>query len=171
MNKKINDATLVDVYNNTSGVVSFRTEGKGKRKWDKANSVKKVTVGELKELINSRGGEKLLLECLLIKDISIREELNLPTDPEHLLDGTDVQKLLKEEDADKLQTILENTNEGIKDKIASVAIEQKINDTDKMELIQEHTGIDVYSAIKEKKEEEKEAAKEKEDKSTAKKTR
>lgn len=169
-NRKLTDSTIVEVFNNTTGTVGFRTEGKGKRLWDKPDSVKSVTLGELKELINSAGGEKLLLECLLIKDIAVREELNLPIDPEHLLDGTDVQKLLKD-DTEKLEEILENTNDGIKEKIASVAIEQKINDTDKMELIQEHTGIDVYAAIKEKKEEEKELAKQKAEQGNSRKTK
>lgn len=160
MTRKLTDATIVEVFNNTTGAVAFNTDIKGKRKWDKPDSVKKVTLGELKDLINSRGGERLLLECLLIKDIDIREELSLPIEAEHLLDRNDVEQLLKG-DADQIGDILEKTNSGVKEKVASVAIEQKITDTDKMEVIQEHTGVDVYSAIKEKKEEEKEVAKEK----------
>jgi len=71
-----------------------------------------------------------------------------------MLDEKEIKTLLKKS-VDVLETTLENTSSAIKDKIAQSAIDTKLSDLDKLEVIKEHTGVDVLFAVQEKKEEEK----------------
>jgi hypothetical protein len=154
---ELQDNMMVEVINNSTGSVSYYSElSRMHRKWDKPESKKKISLEELRELVSASGGYELLENFLLIKDIDVREELGLPVNKEYMLDDKEIKALLKKS-VDTIETTLENTSEAIRDKIAQAAIDTKLSDLDKLEVIQEHSGVDVLSAIKEKKEEEKEA--------------
>ena len=127
------------------------------RRWDKPNSVKKIKLEELRELVNMGGGLELLENHLLIKDPAVREELGLSLDKSYILEEKDIKALLKKATSTLIDT-LENTTESIKEKIAALAIETKLADLDKLEAIKEHTGVDVLAVIQENKEIEKEKA-------------
>jgi hypothetical protein len=145
---------MVEVFNNDTGSVSYYSEyNRIKRLWDKPDSVKKIELEEIKDQMNTRGGAVLFQESiLLIKDNAIREELGLSNLPEFLIDNVGVGELLKKE-VEEIKSTLENAPDTIKEKVASIAIEQEIKDMDKIEVVKDITGVDVYSAIKEKKEE------------------
>lgn len=161
MMAELQDNMMVEVVNNSTGSVSYYSElSRMHRKWDKPETKKKVSLEELRELVSASGGYELLENFLLIKDVNVREELGLPINKEHMLDDKDIKAVLKKS-VDVLESTLENTSDSIKEKIAQTAIDSKLGDLDKLEVIQEHTGIDVLSAIKEKKEEEKEKKSEK----------
>jgi hypothetical protein len=152
---ELKDNLMVEVTNNSTGSVSYYSElTRMARKWDKPNTTKKVSLEELRELVSSSGGYELLENFLLIKDMDVREELGLPVNKEYMLDEKEIKAVLKKS-VEVLENTLENTSESIKDKIAQTAIDTKLSDLDKLEVIQEHTGVDVLFAIKEKKEEEK----------------
>lgn len=152
--RKLTDSTIVEVFNNTSGVVGFRSESNRKKyRWDKPDSRRKVTLGELKDLVYSSGGFELLKECLLIKDIDVRIELGLPIEKEHILDDNDIVQLLKNGTAEDLENVLSKTNSGIREKTSAIAIELEISDLNKLEIIERYTGVDVLAQIKEKREE------------------
>lgn len=158
---QLQDNTMVEVINNSTGSVSFYSEySRMSRKWDKPGSKKKVSLEELRELVSNSGGYELLENFLLIKDMDVREELGLPVNKEYMLDEKEIKTLLKKS-VDVLTETLENTSDSIKEKIAQTAIDTKLSDLDKLEVIQEHSGIDALSAIKEKKDEEKEKKSEK----------
>jgi hypothetical protein len=158
---ELKDNLMVEVTNNSTGSVSYYSElARMHRKWDKPNTTKKISLEELRELVSASGGYELLENFLLIKDMDVREELGLPVNKEYMLDEKEIKAVLKKS-VDVLQNTLENTSESIKEKIAQTAIDSKLSDLDKLEVIQEHTGIDVLSAIKEKKEDEKEKKSEK----------
>lgn len=158
---QLQDNTMVEVINNSTGSVSFYSEySRMSRKWDKPGSKKKVSLEELRELVSNSGGYELLENFLLIKDMDVREELGLPVNKEYMLDEKEIKALLKKS-VDVLTETLENTSDSIKEKIAQTAIDTKLSDLDKLEVIQEHSGIDALSAIKEKKDEEKEKKSEK----------
>jgi hypothetical protein len=152
---ELKDNLIVDVKNNSTGSVSYYSEfSRMQRKWDKPDSSKKIPLEELRELISSSGGYELLEDYLLIKDVDVREELGLPVNKEFMLDEKEIKALLKKS-VDVLDNTLENTSSAIKDKIAQSAIDTKLSDLDKLEVIKEHTGVDVLFAVQEKKEEEK----------------
>jgi hypothetical protein len=152
---ELQDNMMVEVINNSTGSVSYFSElSRIHRKWDKPDSKKKVSLEELRELVSASGGYELLENFLLIKDMDVREELGLPVNKEYMLDDKEIKALLKKS-VDTIETTLENTSESIKEKIAQAAIDTKLSDLDKLEVIKEHSGVDVLFAIQEKKEEEK----------------
>jgi hypothetical protein len=152
---ELKDNMMVEVINNSTGSVSYYSElTRMHRKWDKPDSKKKVSLEELRELVSASGGYELLENFLLIKDMDVREELGLPVNKEYMLDEKEIKALLKKS-VDTIETTLENTSESIKEKIAQAAIDTKLSDLDKLEVIKEHSGVDVLFAIQEKKEEEK----------------
>lgn len=158
---QLQDNMMVEVINNSTGSVSYYSEySRMHRKWDKPESKKKIALEELRELVSASGGYELLENFLLIKDMDVREELGLPVNKEYMLDEKDIKALLKKS-VDALRETLENTSSSIKEKIAQTAIDTKLSDLDKVEVIQEFTGLDVLAAIKEKKDEEKEKKSEK----------
>jgi hypothetical protein len=86
--------------------------------------------------------------------MDVREDLGLPINKEYMLDEKEIKAVLKKS-VDVLENTLENTSGSIKDKIAQSAIDTKLSDLDKLEVIKEYSGVDVLAAIQEKKEEEK----------------
>jgi hypothetical protein len=152
---ELKDNMMVEVINNSTGSVSYFSElSRIHRKWDKPDSKKKVSLEELRELVSASGGYELLENFLLIKDMDVREELGLPVNKEYMLDDKEIKALLKKS-VDTIETTLENTSDSIREKIAQAAIDTKLSDLDKLEVIQEHSGVDVLFAVQEKKEEEK----------------
>lgn len=152
---ELQEKLMVEVTNNSTGSVSYYSEfSRTLRKWDKPNSTKKISLEELRELVGSSGGYELLENFLLIKNMDVREDLGLPVNKEYMLDEKEIKAVLKKS-VDVLENTLENTSVSIKDKIAQTAIDTKLGDLDKLEVIKEHSGVDVLTAIQEKKEEEK----------------
>jgi hypothetical protein len=152
---ELQDNLMVEVTNNSTGSVSYYSEfSRTLRKWDKPNSTKKISLEELRELVGSSGGYELLENFLLIKNMEVREDLGLPVNKEYMLDEKEIKAVLKKS-VDVLENTLENTSDSIKEKIAKSAIDTKLSDLDKLEVIKDHSGVDVLAAIQEKKEEEK----------------
>lgn len=152
---ELKDDMKVEVTNNSTGSVSYYSEfSRMVRKWDKPNTTKKISLEELRELVSASGGFELLENFLLIKDMDVREELGLPVNKEYMLDDKEIKAVLKKS-VDVIENTLENTSDSIKEKIAQTAIDTKLGDLDKLEVIKEHSGVDVLTAIQEKKEEEK----------------
>jgi hypothetical protein len=152
---ELQDNLMVEVTNNSTGSVSYYSEfSRTLRKWDKPNSTKKISLEELRELVGSSGGYELLENFLLIKNMDVREDLGLPVNKEYMLDEKEIKAVLKKS-VDVLENTLENTSDSIKEKIAQSAIDTKLSDLDKLEVIKEYSGVDVLTVIQEKKEEEK----------------
>lgn len=151
MARKNIDDQKIDVWNNSQGRVSYILDGK-KYLWDKPGAKKQVKLSDLKDLVNISGGYTLLVEELLIKDVSIREELGLPVNEGQMLDSKGIAELLNKTSSE-IDSVLNESNSGIIDKVAVEAVNLSITDTDKMDVIQKHSGVDVQSAIREKKEE------------------
>jgi hypothetical protein len=152
---ELKENLMVEVTNNSTGSVSYYSEfSRTLRKWDKPNSTKKISLEELRELVGSSGGYELLENFLLIKNMEVREDLGLPVNKEYMLDEKEIKAVLKKS-VDVLENTLENTSDSIKEKIAQSAIDTKLSDLDKLEVIKEYSGVDVLAAIQEKKEEEK----------------
>lgn len=151
----LTDNQKIEVINNSTGSVSYYSEfSRIERRWDKPNSVKKVPLEELRELVNASGGLELLEGYLLIKNLEVREELGLPVEKSYLLEEKDIKDVLKKS-LSVLTDTLQNTTETIREKIAQVAIDSKLGDLDKLEAIKEFTNVDVLAAIQENKEAEK----------------
>lgn len=145
----IKDKALIEVYNNSTGSVSFYSNiARIKRSWDKPDIVKKIAFEELRELVGEAGGYDLLVEVLLIKDNSARLELGLPMNPEYLMGDKEVAEAL-DKPLNEFKNIVEIAPKPVVEKMAMKAIETELSDINKMDAIKEKTGIDVLSAIRE----------------------
>lgn len=153
---KLTQDTLVDVTNTSTGSVGYTPEQSTvMRKWEKQNVSKKVKLGELREVVGTTGGYVLFAEnILLIRDEKIREELNLPELDKYTLTIPEIKDLLHNKPLDELVDMVENCTQDQLDSITNVAIETSISDFNKIKTIEEYTGADVVSAIKEKSEKE-----------------
>jgi hypothetical protein len=125
-----------------------------RRIWHKPGIVKMIPLEEIREVFTSPGGEILFTRHLLIKDPEVRKELDLPMDEEKTLTDKDLSDLLKGNPA-KLKEAMPKLYKVTQERIAEKAIEMEIDNVTKLETIKEHTGIDVYKLIQEKKSEKK----------------
>lgn len=148
---KLTQDTLVDVINTSTGSVGYTPEQSTvMRKWEKQNVSKKVKLGELREVTGTTGGYVLFAEnILLIKDGNIREELNLPELDGYTLTVPEIKDLLANKPLEDLVDMVENCTQDQLDTITNVAIETSLSDFNKIKTIEEYTGADVVSAIKE----------------------
>ncbi len=149
----INSNTLVEVFNNDSGKVSYYSEfSRVKRNWDKTDSSKKIPFEELRDQMNTTGGSKLFEDdILLIKDIDIRKELSLKPLHKYLESDSGIKELLIG-DINHLEEALIEMSQNIKEKVAHKCIELKIKDIDVLDLIKKYSGLDVLTSIQESKE-------------------
>ena len=117
-----------------------------RRRWDKPGVKKKIAFGEIQEVMSTTGGYNLFLNHLLIKDIEVRKELDLPVDEESMYSDADLGKLLTGTLA-KLKEALPNLSPDLQQRIAEKALETKLESVPKLKVIKEITGIDVYAKM------------------------
>lgn len=151
MAKKLTQDTLVNVINTSTGSVGYVPEQSSvSRIWEKQNVTKKVKLGELREVVGTTGGYVLFAEnILLIKDEEIREELNLPELDKYSLTIPEMKDLLENKSLEDLVDMVENCTQDQLDSITNVAIETSLSDFNKIKTIEDYTGTDLTSAIKE----------------------
>jgi hypothetical protein len=85
---------------------------------------------------------------LLIKDQDACEFLELPTDPEYFYDENDIKTLLNEGTLDQLLDCLEFAPGGVIALIKKIAVETKLDSSEKREAISKHLNINIDSMIK-----------------------
>ena len=149
----INNNTLVRVYNNDSGKVSYFSDfSRVKRTWDKTDSFKDLPFEELRDQMNTTGGSKLFEDdILLIKDIDIRKELSLKPLRAYLESDLGINELLIG-DLSNLEDALIEMSQNIREKVAHKCIDLKIKNIDVLDLIKKYSGLDILASIQENKE-------------------
>ena len=109
--------------------------------------IKIVPFEELKKLSYLPGGITILRDYLVIDNDEAIKELLGEVEPEYHYTKEEVAYLLKEGTLDQLQDALDFGPEGVKDLIKDIAVEIKLNDINKREIILQKTGFNVTSAI------------------------
>lgn len=153
--QKITDKTLVEVINTSTGSVSYKPEMSNiARKWERQNAVKKVELGELKDLVTTTGGYTLLAEdILLIKDNTIREILGLEELSAYAKTGAEIKDMLLTCSKATLVDFVENCTQDMLDAVVKTAIDIKLSDLNKLQVIELYSGVKVVDCIKEEAEE------------------
>jgi len=153
----IDEKAKVEVESVGRGSVSYQldTDRRVKRRWDRPGIVKMIPLDEIREAMSSHGGEILFREHLYVKDNKFRLELDLPVDDDNDLMGDAEIKEMLTGNPNKLKDSLPKLSHEIKQRVAEVAAEMRINNMNKLQFIKEETGIDVYKRIEHLNEKEK----------------
>ena len=148
----ITDETMIEVYNESGGQVSYSTD-KVRRVFPHDAS-RSVSFGELKELIVHNGSSNAFEEgVLVIRDNRAREELGLSLLGEYNLDEPNITKLLKEGTLQELETFLQYTSNENLQKALRVAVDISLSDLNRTNLLMAYSGTNVLTLIQEKEEE------------------
>lgn len=147
MEKKITEANYVNVTNRNSGTTTYVLSN-GQRRTFAVNETKKIDLEELKEVNAIPGGEYLLRNYLIIDDKSALDFLNIQPEPEYFYTDVEIKKLLLEGSLDQLEDCLTFAPNGVIDLIKKIAIDLKLPDTRKRDMILLKTGFSVDNAIR-----------------------
>ena len=142
-------ARKVKVWNRATGTVGYELpELRINREWVGTGNLQMVSVEELEALKFLPGGANLLNKYLLIKDQDVCEFLNMPTDPEYFYDENDIKVLLAKGTMDQLLDCLEFAPAGVLDLVKRIAVDTKLDSSEKRKVISEHLKVNIDSMIR-----------------------
>lgn len=145
-----NDTQTVRVQNLTDNPVVYLIPEDNLRRVYRPYEEKTITVEELRKVFYQPGGPALLREFLQVKNKDLAIEFGVDSEVfehEYSWDKAKVENVLLKEDIDILHDALDFAPEGIIDLIVDCAIELRIADINKRELISEYTGKDINRMI------------------------
>lgn len=149
MSTKIDLEKKVKVWNRAVGGISYNIpELRIKREWRKTGDLQIVKLEELEAFRYIPGGSKLMNKYMLIKDQDVCEFLEMPTDPEYFYDENDIRVLLKEGTNDQLLDCLEFAPKGVLDLLKKIAVEMKLDSSEKRSIIGEHLNVNIDAMIR-----------------------
>lgn len=137
----------VKVFNRNAGATSYVIPDLGIHRNFEVGESKEIDLQELIQLSYIPGGEYVLKNCLVINDTDALSALNMDVEPEYFYSDADITKLLTEGTLDQLEDALNFAPTGVIDVIKKQAVEMKLPDTRKRELISEKTGFNIDNAI------------------------
>lgn len=115
--------------------------------WDKPNAFVMLTKEQIKELYYAPGGAEFF-KNLIIHDEKLRKELVGEVEPEYFYTEKEIDKILTKGSEDQLRDFIDFSPEGGIDLLIKRAIELKISDLNKREIIAEMTGHNIDNSIK-----------------------
>lgn len=148
----VDDETMVIIRNLTDMPVAYHVPSLGdlRRELPPRASIR-VKAGELRQLNYERGGSLLLHDYINVGNIELAREFGVSDDTvEYNWTIEDVDKALTTDDLDVLRDAMDFAPEGIKQTIADRAVELKIPDSNRRNIISSATGLDIDSMIKNK---------------------
>ena len=139
---------VVNVKNRGIGEVGYTLPDTGiRRTWAPGEVKKNMAVAELEQATYIPGGLKLMQKYLVINDQEVCEYLGLETEPEYFYGEEEIRTLLSYGTLDQLLDCLDFAPAGVIDLIKKIAVETKLNDVRKREVIKEKIGFDVSATI------------------------
>lgn len=146
METKTTQVTYVTVTNRNNGTTGYTLDGGVRRQFAIGQS-RKVDLEELRELSAIPGGEYILQNYLIINDKTALDYLNIVPEPEYFYTEKEIKDLLLNGSLDQFEDCLNFAPQGVIDLIKSMAIELKLPDVRKRELILKKTGFNVTNAL------------------------
>lgn len=140
----------VDVVSRAHGSIVYKIDHLNVRRvWQKSGDVRQISIKELMELNNTKGGPRLLREYLVIKD---QEAVNMllgdDLPPEYSYTDKEIDFLLYEGTVEQLMDCLDFAPEGALALIKAKAIDRKPDTTAKVSAINKKFGIDLDGIIR-----------------------
>lgn len=147
MYKEIDNDVLVSVTNRNNSIVTYVVPELGVRRSFAKGETKKIKASELRSLSWVPGGKAMLKHCLILDNTDLVQELLGAVEPEYYYNEAEVEELLLYGSDDQLRDALEFGYEGTRDLIKHKAVNMKLNDVRKRNIIFEMTGFNVSNAI------------------------
>lgn len=153
----------VGVKNRSHSTVIYNIPEMNVRRQFTPGETKQITVAELEALTYRPGGINLIIDCLLIQDQGIANQIiNQKIEPEYWLDEKGVINLMKNGSVDEFLDCLDFAPDGVIELIKIAATKLPLNDVQKRDALKAKTGYDLDRALlnlKKVKEEEEAAGK------------
>ena len=138
----------VKVTNRDNSVVGYWIpELNVKRNFTKGEA-KNIEADELRALAWTKGGRSVIKNHLIIDSAELVMELLGDVEPEYYYTEEEVKTLLLQGSEDQLRDALDFAPEGTIQLIKEVAVNTKLNDLRKRNIIQEATGFDITNSIR-----------------------
>lgn len=146
---RLADETLIKVTNRAHGVVGYNIPDMGNlhRNFQPGETKSNITMGELRSLSWTPGGEYILKNCLVLGDKEAIAELIGGTEPEYFYSTNDIKNLLLNGTLDQLKDCIDFAPEGVTDMLTEMAVKMELNDVRKRNVIKDKLGFDVTKAI------------------------
>lgn len=146
METKTTEVNYVTVTNRNNGTTGYTLQNGVRRQFQIGQS-RKVDLEELRELAAVPGGEYILQNYLIINDKTALDYLNIEPEPEYFYTEKEIKDLLLNGSLDQFEDCLNFAPQGVIDLVKSMAIDLKLPDIRKRELIFQKTGFNVTNAL------------------------
>lgn len=146
METRTTEMSYVTVTNRNNGTTGYTLQNGVRRQFQIGQS-RKVDLEELRELAAIPGGEYILQNYLIINDKTALDYLNIAPEPEYFYTEKEIKELLLNGTLDQFEDCLNFAPQGVIDLVRSMAIDLKLPDVRKRELIFEKTGFNVTNAL------------------------
>lgn len=144
----MNKDTIVKLTNRSNSKVVYVVPELGNlRRAFAPGETKEVRTEEVIKLSYTDGGQELLANNLVINNPDLIKEILNDVEPEYFYDKEAVLTLLTSGSNDQLLDALDFGGDGVIDLIKDLAVETKLNDVSKRNIILEKTGFDITKAI------------------------
>lgn len=143
------DNKMVKVTNRDSGAVGYTLHDSGVTRTFARGESKMVPLKEIQQLQWENGGDFILRNLLMVEDSKVVEDLNMKVEPEYYYTEETIKKILLEGTLDQLDDTLTfgAAHEGVIELVKKLAVDLKIPDTNKREMITKKTGFNIDNAI------------------------
>lgn len=146
METRTTEMSYVTVTNRNNGTTGYTLQNGVRRQFQIGQS-RKVDLEELRELAAVPGGEYILQNYLIINDKTALDYLNIEPEPEYFYTEKEIKDLLLNGSLDQFEDCLNFAPQGVIDLVKSMAIDLKLPDIRKRELILQKTGFNVTNAL------------------------
>lgn len=148
---------LIKVTNRELARVGYYIPDLDVRRQFSVGETKSISFEELEKLSFIPGGKALIKNYLLVQDKEVLNKiLNEKIEPEYFYTEAEIRKLLTSGTIGQLEDCLNFAPEGTISLVQKLAVELKINDINKRDLIFKKTGFNVTKAIENLNDEDKE---------------
>lgn len=146
----------VKVTNRSNGAIGYFIPELNIRRSFGPHESKEIDVDEIQRIMYQDGGQELIDAYLLIDDKETAEKFspNLSGEPEYWMSKEEIINIMENGSQDEFLDFLDYCPTGSLETVKDLAVALPLRDTLKMEAIQKKTGMNVYNAIQNKRQDE-----------------
>ena len=139
---------MYEVKNRSSSVLAYSIPDEGIKRTFQPGETKKLSFGELEKLTYQSGGQALINNYFLIKDVEVIQDLNVKTEPEYYLTEAQIVDLIKNGSLDQFLDCLDFAPAGVIELVKDLSIKIPLSDYQKRRALKDKIGFDVDAALR-----------------------